>query len=156
MNLQIQSENDMAITTKKSKVSLTLSQSDDDQNMQPFSCQTVSSSCIVSSHPLHGPPSNNSYSFVHLMLHIHRGIWDYLLSSHLRHLQCCHHWCYQLQAEFMLALKDGFHFKTLHALQEDGCTYRNGIIYTIGMETNYTIPVCTTVFLKMYRWVRNM
>jgi len=38
INLQILLENDMAITTKKSKLSLILSQSDDDQNMKPFSC----------------------------------------------------------------------------------------------------------------------
>jgi hypothetical protein len=37
INLQVLSENDTAITTKKSKLSLILSQSDD-QNMKPFSC----------------------------------------------------------------------------------------------------------------------
>jgi hypothetical protein len=43
-------------------------------------------------------------------------------------------------------------------LQEDGCTYRIGIIYlhakdisirTSGKQTHYPIPVYTTVFLKM-------
>jgi len=114
---------------QKFKLSLLLSQSHDDQNMQPFSHQTLSSSCIVSSHPLHGPPSNNSYSFVHLMLYIHLGIWDYLLTSHLRHLQCCHHWCSQLQAEFDVGSQGWMvsYFKTLHAVQEDSCMYRYGI-----------------------------
>lgn len=107
INLQILSENDTAITTKKYKLSIILSESND-RNMWPFSRQKISSSCIVSSHPIHGPPSNSSYGFVHLMLHIHLGIWDYLLTSHPRHMQCYHHWCSQLQAEFYFGSQGWF------------------------------------------------
>jgi hypothetical protein len=110
MNLQILSENHMAFTTKKSKLSLILSQSDYNQNMQPFLCQKISSSCTVASHPLHGPPSNNSYSFVHLMLDIHLGIWDYVIQGTssviiIDILSC--------RQNLMLALKDSFLFKKI-------------------------------------------
>jgi hypothetical protein len=61
------------------------------------------------------------------------------------------------------------YFKTLHALQEDGCipcTYGIICLHTIHVWYNmftyiplawkHTIPVRTTVFLKMYPWVWNM
>jgi hypothetical protein len=159
INLQILSENDKAFTTKKSKLSLILSQSYDDQNMKPFFFFFVSPSCIVSSHPLHGPPWNNSYGFVHWMLHIHLKIWDYLLTIHPRHLHVVITDVPSCRQNLMLALKDAFLFQNL------ACTagrwlyvqvWYNMFTYILLAWKHYTTPVRTTVFLKMYPWVQNM
>jgi len=131
-------ENYMAITTKISKLSLLLSQFHYDQNMQPFSRQTL----ILILHCF--KPSITWTTFIHL------GIWDYLLTSHLMHLQC-YHWCSQLQAEFDVGSQEWFPISKpyMQCRKTVVCTGTVYVyIYTIGMETNYTIPVCTAVFLK--------